>query len=1034
MSLSTLSLPLTGPESPPLAAQRGRETHIRIMKPSVLLTTTPSSPHPKTLFFTPFLSSTTALRRSSTHLRRDRCKISRIRSSGEPSSPAVKPDVFGEKRELMGLQSLVDAMSPPIRIASSVLIVAAAVGAGYGLGSRFGGSRNAGLGGAVIVGAAGAGAAYALNACVPEVAAANLHNYVVGCDDPGAIKKEDIEAIANKYGVSKQNEAFNAELCDIYCRFVSAVLPPESEDLKGDEVETIIKFKSSLGIDDPDAAAMHMEIGRRIFRQRLETGDRDADMAQRRAFQKLIYVSNLVFGEASGFLLPWKRVFKVTDAQVEVAVRDNAQRLYSYKLDSISQDVDVTQLISLREAQLLYRLSDELAENMFRDHTRKLVEQNISAALSVLKSRSRSAQPVLEELDKILAFNNLLISLKNHPDASRFARGVGPVSLIGGEYDGDRKMDDLKLLYRAYITDALSGGRMEENKLAALNQLRNIFGLGRREAESIALEVTSQVYRRRLQQAVSKGELMNAESKAAYLQNLCEELHFDPEKAIQIHEEIYRRKLQQLVADKGELSDEDVKTLEQIQIMFCIPKQTVEAAHADICGRVFEKVVKEAVEAGVNGYDAEIKKSVRKAAFGLRLTREVAMSIASKAVRRIFISYIQRARAAGSRTESAKELKKMIAFNSLVVTELVADIKGESADTPPTEEQTTKEEQKAEDDEEWESLQSLRKARPSKDISGKPSQKEINLRDDLPDRDRADLYKTYLLFCLTGEVTRIPFGAQITTKKDDSEYLLLNQLGGILGLTDKEIVEVHRGLAEQAFRQEAENLLADGQLTKQRIEQLNELQKSVGLPPQYAQKIIKSITSTKLSAALETAVGRGRLSIKEIRELKENGVDVDNMISESLRENLFKKTIDDIFSSGTGDFDEEEVYEKIPKDLNIDAKKAKGVVHELARNRLSNSLVQAVALLRQRNHQGVVNSLNDLLACDKAVPSTPLSWEVPEELADLFLIYMKNDPAADKVARIQYLLDISDSTAEALKAVKDKGLPNGATTEEEFVF
>ena len=34
------------------------------------------------------------------------------------------------------------------------------------------------------------------------------------------------------------------------------------------------------------------------------------------AFQKLIYVSTLVFGEASSFLLPWKRVFKVTDAQV----------------------------------------------------------------------------------------------------------------------------------------------------------------------------------------------------------------------------------------------------------------------------------------------------------------------------------------------------------------------------------------------------------------------------------------------------------------------------------------------------------------------------------------------------------------------------------------------------------------------------------------------------------------------------------------------------------------------------------------------
>lgn len=38
---------------------------------------------------------------------------------------------------------------------------------------------------------------------------------------------------------------------------------------------------------------------------------------------------------------------------------------------------------------------------------------------------------VVEELDKILAFNNKLISLKNHADAESFALGVGPVSLVG---------------------------------------------------------------------------------------------------------------------------------------------------------------------------------------------------------------------------------------------------------------------------------------------------------------------------------------------------------------------------------------------------------------------------------------------------------------------------------------------------------------------------------------------------------------------------------------------------------------------------
>lgn len=44
---------------------------------------------------------------------------------------------------------------------------------------------------------------------------------------------------------------------------------------------------------------------------------------------------------------------------------------------------------------------------------------------------SRGATQVVEELNKALAFNNLLISLKNHPDAGRFACGVGPISLMG---------------------------------------------------------------------------------------------------------------------------------------------------------------------------------------------------------------------------------------------------------------------------------------------------------------------------------------------------------------------------------------------------------------------------------------------------------------------------------------------------------------------------------------------------------------------------------------------------------------------------
>lgn len=91
-----------------------------------------------------------------------------------------------------------EKLSPPLRLVSSAVVFAGAVAAGYGLGLRFGQTRNAALGGAAVLGAAGGAAVYSLNACAPDVAAVELHNYVAGSDDPSAVKKDDIEGIAKK--------------------------------------------------------------------------------------------------------------------------------------------------------------------------------------------------------------------------------------------------------------------------------------------------------------------------------------------------------------------------------------------------------------------------------------------------------------------------------------------------------------------------------------------------------------------------------------------------------------------------------------------------------------------------------------------------------------------------------------------------------------------------------------------------------------------------------------------------------------------
>lgn len=62
--------------------------------------------------------------------------------------------------------------------------------------------------------------------------------------------------------------------------------------------------------------------------------------------------------------------------------------------------------------------------------------------------------------------------------------------------------------------------------------------------------------------------------------------------------------------------------------------------------------MKEAIGGGVDGFDSEIRKSVRKAAYGLRLTREVAMSIASKAV-------------------SIKSIHTIIGLHKIIITPLI---------------------------------------------------------------------------------------------------------------------------------------------------------------------------------------------------------------------------------------------------------------------------------------------------------------------------------------------------------------------------
>jgi hypothetical protein len=75
------------------------------------------------------------------------------------------------------------------------------------------------------------------------------------------------------------------------------------------------------------------KVGRRLSRAGFEINNRAGQFEQRKAFQRLIYLSYAVFGEQKAtFLLPWRRVFNLNDSQLFVARRDNARAIFGQHL------------------------------------------------------------------------------------------------------------------------------------------------------------------------------------------------------------------------------------------------------------------------------------------------------------------------------------------------------------------------------------------------------------------------------------------------------------------------------------------------------------------------------------------------------------------------------------------------------------------------------------------------------------------------------------------------------------------------------
>ena len=123
--------------------------------------------------------------------------------------------------------------------------------------------------------------------------------------DPRTITKADVDAIGTKFGMSDMARQCPEGVTELYDAYLMSVIPMGDAPVQGWEPAALKAFREQVGLEDADAANAHIEVGRRLFRKRIELGDKDADLESRREFQKLVFISTRTFGEAQAkFLLP----------------------------------------------------------------------------------------------------------------------------------------------------------------------------------------------------------------------------------------------------------------------------------------------------------------------------------------------------------------------------------------------------------------------------------------------------------------------------------------------------------------------------------------------------------------------------------------------------------------------------------------------------------------------------------------------------------------------------------------------------------
>ena len=260
----------------------------------------------------------------------------------------------------------------------------------------------------------------------------------------------------------------------------------------------------------------------------------------------------------------------------------------------------------------------------------------------------------------------------------------------------------------------------------------------------------------------------------------------------------------------------------------------------------------------------------------------------------------------------------------------------------------------------------------------------VNLDGLFSKKITTELYRDYLVECFS------------VKSQNEKRKLFnnLNRLGPLLGLSVKEVEDIHSSVGSLVYKQYLSQALNKGFLDKSDMAFLSNIQTTLSMNSEKCSNFIKEAKKNKIALLVESIFVTPKINpsrVSEMRKIaKQLGVDLakDIDVSAEQKSKMFKIEIDSGIEKGLISIDNQELINEIQTSIGLEDDVARKVLLNCISSRCENYLLNAVASLRKGSISEVIQEMEKMLNFGKLLPiyvKNPIASK--KERIDLYSIY-----------------------------------------------